>query len=65
MSPVERAEHVAEWVRLTAEKGAQLAPPGGPQPHDKGIKAAVRELGIDRTQAQRAVKIAALPQATP
>ncbi|ACI98702.1 hypothetical protein [Rhodospirillum centenum] len=56
----ERAEHIAEWVRLTADKGAQVAPPGGRQPHDKGIKAAVRELGIDRTEAQRAVKIAAI-----
>ena len=57
----ERADHIAEWVSLTAEReGAQLAPPGGRQPHSKGIKAAVSELGIDRTQAQRAVKIASI-----
>lgn len=56
----ERADHIAEWMRLTAEKGAQHAPPGGKQLHDKGIKAAVRELGIDRTEAQRAVKIASI-----
>jgi ParB family chromosome partitioning protein len=58
----ERADHIAEWVRLTGEqKGAQVAPPGGKQPHDKGIKAATRELGIDRSEAQRACKIAAMP----
>lgn len=57
----QRAEHIAEWVRLTEEKkGAQLAPPGGHQPYDKGIKSAVRDLGIDRTEAQRAIKIASL-----
>lgn len=62
----ERAEHVAEWVRLT-EQGipAQVAPKiakdgstrGRPE---SGINAAVRELGIDRTEAQRAVKIASI-----
>jgi hypothetical protein len=57
----ERAEHIAEWVRLTGDKqGAQVAPPGGKQPHSKGIKAAVRDLGIDRTDAQRSMKIASI-----
>jgi hypothetical protein len=63
----ERAEHIAEWVRLTNEKmeqqPAQVAPPvrkhGHAQP-GSGINAAVRELGIDRTEAQRAVKIASI-----
>lgn len=54
---------IAEWVRLTEEKqagdAAQLAPhqrKAGQQPG--GINAATRELGIDRTQAQRAVMTA-------
>lgn len=60
----ERAEHIAEWVKLTEAKAkAQLAPSEkshtGGRP-DKGINAAVRELGLDRTEAQRAVKIASL-----
>ena len=58
----ERSDMLAEWVRLTEEKqSAQLAPKGpvGHRPQG-GINAAVRELGIDRTQAQRAVKIAAI-----
>ena len=56
LTVLERSEHIAEWVRLTDEKNkvAQLAPPaGGKQPRDKGINAAARELGIDRTEAQR------------
>ena len=59
----ERAEHIAEWVRLTegrTNKPAQVAPvsPKGGRGHEGGINAAVRDLGIERTQAQRAVKIA-------
>jgi ParB family chromosome partitioning protein len=62
LSVQERADHIAEWVRLTEEKqSAQLAPkaPVGHRPQG-GINAAVRELGIDRTEAQRAVKIAGI-----
>ena len=54
----QRANQIAEWVRLTAEKVAQVAPPlGGEQPADKGIRAATRELGIDRREAQTAEKV--------
>lgn len=62
----ERADHIAEWVKLTDEKvKAQVAPLT--KPHDRGrpnqgINAAVRELGIDRTEAQRAVKIAGISE---
>jgi len=57
----ERADHIAEWVRLTEAKVAQLAPPaGGLQPKEQGIRKATREIGIDRTEAQRAIKIAAI-----
>jgi hypothetical protein len=43
------------------EQSAQLAPKGpiGHRPQG-GVNAAVRELGIDRTEAQRAVKIDSL-----
>jgi ParB family chromosome partitioning protein len=65
----ERAEHIAEWVRLTEEglelKLAQVAPVSERgrvegRGNKGGINAAVRDLGIDRTEAQRAVKIAGL-----
>ena len=51
---LQRAEQIEEWVKLTAEKVAQVAPPlGGEQPADKGIRAATRELGIDRRKPKR------------
>ena len=42
------------WFQVTGAilehvMGAQIAPPGGHQPHEKGINAAARELGIERT----------------
>jgi hypothetical protein len=50
----ERAANIAEWVRLTdgANKGASCAdiPRTRGQPKG-GINAAVRELGIDRSEA--------------
>lgn len=60
LTALERSEQIAEWVELTGAK-AQLAPlkPGRP---DQGINATARELGIDRTEAQRAVKVASLSQ---
>jgi N6-adenosine-specific RNA methylase IME4 len=61
LTVVERAEHIAEWIRLTKEQSAQVAPKGpiGHRPQG-GSNAAVRELGIDRTEAQRSVKIASI-----
>ena len=60
LTPLERSEHIAEWVRLTEQKkpAAQVAPLeigyGKPPPQKAGgINAATRELGIDRTEAQR------------
>ena len=57
----ERAEHISEWIKLVNEQSAQVAPKGptGHRPQS-GINAATRELGIDRTEAQRAVKIAGI-----
>jgi hypothetical protein len=57
----ERAAHIVEWIRLTEAKAAetnaaQLAPhKKGQQPG--GINAAARELGIERTEVNRAIKI--------
>lgn len=57
----ERADHIAEWVRLTNEKVAQSAPPlGGMQPKESGIRKAARDLGVTRDEAQRAVKISSI-----
>lgn len=53
---LERAEHIAEWMKLTGEKLVQHEPvsAGGGRGNKGGIRAAERELGIDRTEAQRA-----------
>jgi hypothetical protein len=72
LNPVERAEHIAEWVRLTETKAAVATCDGsladgrraGPQHQPGGINAASRELGISKDAAHRAVKIAELPQET-
>jgi hypothetical protein len=55
MAPLERAEDAfGGWlsVRCLIETTPPL--PGGVQPKEQGIRKAVRELGIDRTEAQRA-----------
>jgi ParB/RepB/Spo0J family partition protein len=60
LTALERANHIAEWVRLT-DKGAQIAHPlGGVQPEDRGISKASKELGKDRAEIQRSIKIASL-----
>jgi hypothetical protein len=68
LTEAERSEHIAEWVRITGEKQspAQDAPVKSRRADGRGgsvgvgINAAVRDLGIDRTEAQRSVKIASL-----
>jgi hypothetical protein len=54
----ERAAHVAEWVRLIEKKvSAQVAQkPKGGRP-EVGLRAAARELKLDRDDVRRAVKI--------
>jgi ParB family chromosome partitioning protein len=61
LTVLERAEHVAEWIKLTeAEVSAQVAPkPQGGRP-EGGIRAAARDLGIERTDARRAINIASI-----
>jgi hypothetical protein len=66
---LQRNEQIAEWIRLTEaqaaeeRQSAQLAPIESRRADGKGhrraagINAASRELGIERTEAQRAIKI--------
>jgi len=64
LSVLERAEQIARWARLAKERDApkaQLAPSHTGGRPDEGINAAVRDLGIERTAVQRAMKIDALP----
>ena len=66
LTALERADQTAEWIELTnqerKDKPAQLGPVSkkGGRGNTGGVNAAVRELDIKRTQAQRAVKIATI-----
>lgn len=63
LSPMERDEQIAEWVRLHDErvKRHDVAKPSGGRP-EGGAAAAARELpGLTARTAQRAVEAAALP----
>jgi hypothetical protein len=58
----ERAEQVAEWIRITDHlQSAQSAPieskrsDGRGHRPESGINAASRELGLERTEVQRAI----------
>ncbi|GAN55453.1 hypothetical protein [Tanticharoenia sakaeratensis] len=61
----ERADHIAEWVRITENKLAHNEPVSRAKEgrgNTGGVRAAVRELGIERNEAQRAVKIAGISE---
>lgn len=54
----EKSEHVAEWARLN--KLAQVAPVSGGRGVQGGDRAVARELGLDRREVERAVKVASI-----
>ena len=63
LTALERSNQIARWAELIAAKEAQIAPPsGGHQPREKGIKKVARDLGIERTDVQRAVKVASISE---
>jgi ParB-like chromosome segregation protein Spo0J len=61
LTVTQRAQQIAEWIRLAEDRqsavSAQVAPKLAQGRPESGINFAARELGIDRTEAQRAVKI--------
>ena len=63
ISQIERAELVAEWVRITGERqevSAQVGPkPKGGRP-EGGTREAARKLGMTRQTVERSLKVAAL-----
>jgi ParB-like chromosome segregation protein Spo0J len=62
LTKLQRDEQVAEWIRLTDEKidasGVRTHQKAGQQPG--GVNAAARELGVKKTSAHEAVKVASL-----
>src|ERR1700730_1516200 len=65
LTALQRAEHVTELVQgiLQDAKGVQLAPPGGEQPHDRGIKKAAKALGFTRDEVRRSLKVDGISEA--
>jgi ParB family chromosome partitioning protein len=66
LTALERDEHVAEWIRLSDLQLAQVAPIENKQSDGRGhrpeggVRAAARDLGIDRDDARRATQVAGL-----
>ena len=61
LTALERATQIARWAELTAAKVGQVDPPsGGAQPAEKGIRKVARELGLERKDVERAVKVASM-----
>jgi ParB-like chromosome segregation protein Spo0J len=65
LTALQRAEHVTELVQgiLQGVEGVQVAPPGGAQPHDRGIKKAAKALGFTRDEVRRSLKIDGISEA--
>ena len=61
LTVLERSEQIGRWAELTAARVSQTATPlGGQQPQEKGVRKVARELGIDKDDALRAVKVASI-----
>lgn len=65
LTELERRQHIAEWVRLTAAKVLAEPTPlaGGQQPKDKAIRKAAEVLGLDPSTVSRAVAAEGLSDA--
>jgi ParB/RepB/Spo0J family partition protein len=59
LTKLQRDEQVAEWIRLTDEISSQVETKSVGRPK-AGINAAARDLGVERNDAHRAVKVASL-----
>jgi len=60
----ERADQIAEWISLTTPTPSEVSTqvvsnPQGGRP-EGGVRAAARELGVNREEARRAVRIASI-----
>jgi len=60
LGAIGRADLIDAWKGLLKQqkKGAQVAHPGGRQPHDKGVSATAKALGTTRDDVHRAQSIA-------
>jgi ParB/RepB/Spo0J family partition protein len=60
LTAIQRAEFIEDWEKLLKKRDqdAQVAHPGGRQPHDKGNSATAKALGTSRDDVRRAKAIA-------
>jgi uncharacterized ParB-like nuclease family protein len=61
LSKLERDELVAEWINLTEVSSQSERKPQGGRP-EGGLEAAARELGVERNDAHRAVRVASISE---
>jgi ParB family transcriptional regulator, chromosome partitioning protein len=64
LTALQRAEMINDWRKFVLEKGGQVAPRGGRQPQDLGIKKTAKALGLTREETRRAKRIARLLEKT-
>jgi ParB-like chromosome segregation protein Spo0J len=60
LTKLERDDNIAEWIKITERISSQLATKMERGRPESGINAAARDLGIDKDDAHRAVKVASL-----
>ena len=61
LTALERSTQIARWAELTAAKASQVeTPSGGHRPTEKGVRKVAADLGLDKSDAQRAVKVASI-----
>jgi hypothetical protein len=60
LTNMQRAEHIDEWRKLTAERALNSSTPGGRQPQEAGIKKTAAELGVHVDTVRNAARIATI-----
>jgi ParB-like chromosome segregation protein Spo0J len=61
LTALERDTQIGRWAELTAAKASQVETPlGGAQPSEKGVRKVAKDLGLDKSDVQRAVKVASI-----
>jgi ParB-like chromosome segregation protein Spo0J len=62
LTAIQRSDFIQQWERLFKQrtKAAQVAQPGGRQPHDRGTSRTAKALGTNRDEIRRARAIASI-----
>ena len=60
LTKLERDDNIAEWIKITEKLSSQVETKG--HRPEGGVNAAARELGVEKMDAHRAVKVASLSE---